>query len=133
MVISSILAQQAKHECLKYIDLVRAKNTACSFSCTRGLVRVNWPVLVGGSACPVSVQNKFAYRLTGKSGVLVTQTTGRFRAFVSYCHADKSAANWLYFHSSLQTAAYGIQSKITGHIVRQNTYILAILADDVGF
>jgi hypothetical protein len=40
----------------------------------------------------------------------LTQTTGKFRAFISYSHADKSAADWL--HRALE--AYRLPSRLVG-------------------
>jgi tetratricopeptide (TPR) repeat protein len=48
--------------------------------------------------------------LTGNFGVFLTQTTGKFRAFISYSHADKSAADWL--HRALE--AYRLPSRLVG-------------------
>lgn len=49
-------------------------------------------------------------RLAGNLGAFVTQTTGKFRAFISYSHADRATANWL--HRALET--YRIPSRLVG-------------------
>ena len=51
-----------------------------------------------------------AYRPAGDTGASVTQTAGKFRAFISYSHADKASAEWL--HRSLES--YRLPARLVG-------------------